>query len=123
MDYGVLSLMPVLLVLILAFTLKDVFISLLSGIIFCGLILDIKTKSLFIGINSIYKVFQDDYAVKSLLFCLMIGGFVYVIEASGGVHGIVVYLTKQKQLIKSKKGAQFIAFLLGMIPLLHQLRG
>jgi len=114
MDYGILSLMPVLLVLILAFTIKDVFISLLSGIIFCGLIIDIKTKTLFVGFDSIYKVFQSDYSVKSLLFCLMIGGFVYVIEASGGVHGIVVYLTKKKQLVKSPKGAQFLALLIGV---------
>ncbi len=87
MEIGWLSLVPVLLAIILAYTIKDVFISLLSAIIVSGIILDVKTKSFFIGVNSIYKVFQENYAVKSILFCLMIGSFVYVIEASGGVHG------------------------------------
>ena len=115
MDIGWVSLIPVMTVIILAFTIKDVFISLLSGIMVAGIILDINSKSLFIGLNSIYKVFQDDYAVKSILFCLMIGSFVHVIEASGGVQGMVEYLTNKKQVVKSKRGAQLIAYLTGVL--------
>lgn len=115
MEIGWLSLVPVLLAIILAFTIKDVFISLLTGIIVSGIILDAKTNSFFLGLNSIYKVFQDDYAVKSILFCLMIGSFVYVIEASGGVHGMVEYLTKEKQVVKSQRGVQLIAYLIGIL--------
>lgn len=115
MEIGWVSLLPVVLAIILAFTIKDVFISLLTGIIVSGIILDIKTNSLFLGVNSIYKVFQEDYAVKSILFCLMIGSFVYVIEASGGVHGMVEYLTTKRNVVKSQKGAQLIAYLIGIL--------
>lgn len=115
MEFGWLSLLPVVLVIILAFTIKDVFISLLTGILVSGIILDIKTKSLFLGLNSIYKVFQKEYAVKSILFCLMVGSFVYVIEASGGIHGMVEYLTKKKQVVRSQKGAQLFAYLIGIL--------
>ncbi|MCT4620320.1 MAG: sodium:proton antiporter [Marinisporobacter sp.] len=115
MEIGWLSLLPIVVAIILAFTIKDVFISLLTAIIVSGIILDVKNKSLFSGFNSIYKVFQDDYAVKSILFCLMIGAFVYVIEASGGVHGMVEYLTKKKQVVKSQKGAQLIVYFIGIL--------
>ncbi|QZY56181.1 Na+/H+ antiporter NhaC family protein [Crassaminicella profunda] len=115
MEIGWLSLLPIVLAIILAFTIKDVFISLLTGIIVSGIILDVKNKSLSLGFNSIYKVFQDDYAAKSILFCLIIGGFVYVIEASGGVHGMVEYLTKKKQVVKSQRGVQLITYFIGIL--------
>ena len=44
----------------------------------------------------------------------MIGAFVYVIESSGGVNGMVEYLTEKKRLVKSKFGAQLLAYLLGI---------
>nr|WP_276575912.1 Na+/H+ antiporter NhaC family protein [Oceanirhabdus seepicola] len=98
----------------MAFAAKNVFIALLSGIIAAGIILDVNTGIVFTGLNSIYQVFQDDWAAKSILFCLMIGAFVYVIEASGGVHGMVEYLTEKRKVVKSKIGAQLLAYLLGI---------
>ncbi|WP_176461704.1 Na+/H+ antiporter NhaC family protein [Anaeromicrobium sediminis] len=114
MELSWLSIVPVLLAIILAFVAKNVFIALLSGIIVAGIILDMKTGTIFTSLDSIYKVFQDDWAAKSILFCLMIGAFVYVIEASGGVHGMVEYLTEKRKLVKSKVGAQLLAYLLGI---------
>lgn len=114
MELSWLSIIPVILAIILAFISKNVFVALLSGIIVSGVILDIKTGSIFTGLNSIYKVFQDDWAAKSILFCLMIGAFVYVIEASGGVHGMVEYLTEKRKVVKSKIGAQLLAYILGI---------
>ncbi|WP_066506902.1 Na+/H+ antiporter NhaC family protein [Abyssisolibacter fermentans] len=114
MELSWVSVVPVLLVIILAFAAKNVFIALLSGIIVSGIILDVKLGTIFTGLNSIYQVFQDDWAVKSILFCLMIGAFVYVIEATGGVNGMVEYLTEKRKLVKSKIGAQLLAYLLGV---------
>lgn len=114
MEITWLSIIPVILSIILAFIAKNVFIALLSGIIVSGIILDIKNGTIFTGLNSIYKVFQDDWAAKSILFCLMIGAFVYVIEASGGVHGMVEYLTEKRKVVKTKIGAQLLAYVLGI---------
>ncbi len=115
MELGWIVLIPVVLAIILAFTTKNVFAALLAGIISAGIIIDVQYNQLFSGLNSIYKVFQDDWAAKSILFCLMIGAFVYVIEASGGVHGMVILLTEQKKMIKSKVGAQLVAYLIGLL--------
>jgi len=71
MELSWLSIIPVILAIILAFAVKNVFIALLSGIITAGIILDLKTGTTFVGLNSIYQVFQDDWAAKSILFCLM----------------------------------------------------
>ncbi|CAH2212179.1 Na+/H+ antiporter NhaC family protein [Tepidibacter aestuarii] len=115
MELGWIVLIPVVLAIVLAFTTKNVFVALLSGIISAGIIIDIQDSQLFSGLNSIYKVFQDEWAAKSILFCLMIGAFVYVIEASGGVHGMVILLTERKKMIKSKLGAELVAYIIGLL--------
>ncbi|MCY6371216.1 sodium:proton antiporter [Clostridium ganghwense] len=115
MEIGWISLAPVVLAIVLAFITKNVFVALLSGIISAGIIIDVQSSQLFSGLNSIYQVFQDAWAAKSILFCLMIGAFVYVIEASGGVHGMVILLTEHKKMIKSKLGAQLVAYLIGLL--------
>ncbi|QVK16854.1 sodium:proton antiporter [Mycoplasmatota bacterium] len=115
MEISWLSIIPVVLAIILAFLTRNVFIALLSGIITSGIIIDIKSGTIFTGLNSIYMVFQDDWAVKSILFCLMIGAFVYVIEVSGGVHGMVEYLTVKRKVVKNKMSAQLLAYILGIL--------
>lgn len=115
MDINWVSIVPVVLAIVLAFVMRNVFISLLVGIISAGMILDIQGNTVFTGLDSIYQVFQNDWAAKSILFCLMIGAFVYIIEVSGGVHGMVDYLTQKKNIVKSKLGAQLIAYLLGIV--------
>ncbi len=117
MEISWLSIVPVLLAIILSFVVKNVFIALLSGIIVAGIILDFNTGRIFTGLDSIYQVFQDDWAAKSILFCLMIGAFVYVIEASGGVHGMVEYLTEKRKVVKSKMGGQVSAGVIDVDPM------
>lgn len=115
METGWLSLLPVIIAIILSFTIRNVFLSLTSAILTSGAILFMKGYDVFHGINSIAGVFSQEYAVKSVLFCLMIGAFVHIIEASGGVDGMVFYLTGKKQVIRSKKGAQLLAYLTGLL--------
>lgn len=114
MELNWVSILPVILTIILTFVIKNVFFSLLSGIIVAGIIIDLKTGLLFTGLDSIYQVFQHDWATKSILSCLMIGAFVYVIEASGGVRGMVDYLTEKRKVVKSKLGAQLLAYIVGI---------
>ncbi len=59
MDYGWVSLLPMVLTLLLAVITRDVLISLLSGIIFSGLILGYYEGTIFAGIESIADVFLD----------------------------------------------------------------
>ena len=101
--------------LLLAFIIKDVFVALLSGVIFSGLILSYYGNGIFIGLNSIADVFLDGWAVRSILFCLMIGAFVHVIEASGGIGGLLILLTEKRTVVNSKRRAEFLAYLIGLL--------
>jgi len=115
MDYGWISLLPLVIALLLAFIIKDVFIALLSGVISSGLILSYYGDEVFKGLNSIADVFLDGWAVRSILFCLMIGAFVHIIEVSGGVRGLLILLTEERKLVTSKRRAELLAYLIGLL--------
>lgn len=115
METNWLSIIPVVLTILLAFSIRNVFVALITGILASGLILDFETGTFLKGIMSIPAVFQDSWSSKSILFCLLIGAFVYIIEASGGVEGLVNLLTEKKKVIKSRVGAQLIAYIIGLI--------
>jgi len=115
MDYGWISLLPIIIAITLAFITKDVFSALLSGVISSGLILSYSGESIFIGLNSIADVFLNGWAVRSILFCLMIGSFVHIIEVSGGIKGLLIFLAEEKKIVKSKRGAELIAYIIGLL--------
>jgi Na+/H+ antiporter NhaC len=70
MDYGWISLLPIIIAVTLAFLTKDVFTALLSGVISSGLILSYYGETIFIGLNSIADVFLNGWAVRGLLIFL-----------------------------------------------------
>ncbi|GLI57141.1 sodium:proton antiporter [Propionigenium maris DSM 9537] len=115
MDYGWVSLLPMVLALLLAVVTRDVLIALLSGILFSDLILGYYGGDVFAGIDGIAEVFLDGWAVRSILFCLMIGSFVHVIEMSGGIRGLLILLTERKQVVTSKRRAELLAYLIGLL--------
>lgn len=46
---------------------------------------------------------------------LLIGAIIYIIEKSGGITGFVDVMIKKRAIIKSKKGANFFTWLLGVL--------
>ena len=46
---------------------------------------------------------------------LMLGGLITLIEESGGINGFVNFLTKKSGIIKSKRGASFFTWLVGVL--------
>ena len=114
MNFGVFSLVPVVLTLALAFLSRSVILALLSGLLSGGFILRLGGESLFSGIECIATVFQNDWSVKAILFALLTGAFVHVIEASGGVNGFVTLLTEKRHVVRSRMGAEALAYFLGM---------
>lgn len=115
MNIGVVSVIPAILVIIMAFKTKNVLLSLLAGIISAGSILDYLGEETFFGLKSAVYVFESPWVVKSLLFCLLIGGFVTVVEESGGVKGLIAYIACKKKFIKSPIGAQLLAYVIGVL--------
>ena len=115
MDYGWVSVLPMGAALILSFAAKDVFIALLAGVISSEMILTYYGGEVFTGLNSIADVFSDGWAVRSILFCLMIGSFVHIIEASGGIRGLLILLAEERKVISSRRGAELLAYIMGLL--------
>lgn len=116
MDYGWLSILPPLVAIIMAITTKQVLLSILSGLL-CGEF--IVQKGFFIAFGAasadIAEIFNAGWASMTIIFCLAIGAIVYGIQASGGVEGFVNYLTEKQKIVKSRVGAQLIAYITGII--------
>jgi len=116
MDIGWWSILPPLITIVLAIITRQVLVSILAGI-FCGEI--IVQKSFFSAFTAassdISEVFSAGWASMTLILCLAIGAVIYGIQASGGVEGFVNYLTNKQKIIKSRVGAQLLAYIAGIV--------
>lgn len=115
MNYGIWSIVPIILTLAIAFWRKNVFLALLSGIAVSTVIIGTATGNFLTGLESIPAVFTDLSTTKTTLFILMTGAIMTVVSRSGGVEGLVRYCTEKRKLVKSPVGAQLISFVLGLL--------
>lgn len=115
MNYGVWSIVPILVTLAMAFWRKNVFLALLSGIAAATAITGAATGNFLTGLESIPAVFTDLSTTKTTLFILMTGAVMTVVSCSGGVEGLVRCCTERRRLVKSPVGAQLISFVLGLL--------
>ncbi|MBQ8647235.1 MAG: hypothetical protein IJ484_03740 [Oscillospiraceae bacterium] len=116
MQFGVLSIVPPLVTIVLALVLKNVFISLLIGIFLACLIL--CGGNPFVALNDTFYGVVDTFASSGntivLLSMLFIGALIHMIEVSGGIEGFVDIMVKKRGIIKSKKAAALFTWLLGI---------
>ncbi|MCY6369157.1 Na+/H+ antiporter NhaC family protein [Clostridium ganghwense] len=117
MEYGLMSLLPPILAIILAVVTRQVFLSLFVGI-FVGE-LTMKGWAFFPSLNSslerIIAVFAEGWVTKTVIFSLLVGSIITLVQVSGGVEGFVDYLTEKNKIIKNKKAAQLLAFFIGVV--------
>ncbi len=111
---GILSLLPPLLAIVLAFAARQVLISLFCGIWLGALF--INDYNFFVGFmrtidTYVVKAISDTSRASILLFSLTLGGMVGVISRSGGTQGIVDKLTK---LAKNARGGQIATWAMGL---------
>lgn len=117
MEFGYLTLLPPLVAIALAIVTKKVAMSLFTGILlgetilFHGNVFYAVDSSL----NMILKVWTDMDNLRTFLFTSLMGSFVILVEASGGVDGFVHYLTEQSKHIRNAKAAMLLAYLIGII--------
>lgn len=114
-NYGMISLFPVIIALVLAFWKRNVFIALLSGVFTGAFIIGIKEKSIFIAFDALAGVFTSVGTAKTTFFLLLTGAIVYAIQRSGGVEGLVYYLTEKKKVVNSKMAAQLLTMAVGVL--------
>lgn len=117
MEYNSLSLIPPLLAIILAIVSKDVVLSLFTGLFSGHLIINhFNPASAFVSLfDAIVALFSEGWITKTLLFALLVGSIIRLIVDSGGVAGFVDYLTRKKNLIRSKRGALLLAYIIGLV--------
>jgi Na+/H+ antiporter NhaC len=116
MDYGILSLLPSLLAILLAVITRQVFISLFAGIYIGKLV--IHNWSFLPALNSsldlIISIFANGWMTKTIIFSFLVGSILTLIQSSGGVAGLVYYLTEKKKTIKSRTGVMLLAYIIGV---------
>ena len=108
MEFGVWSLVPPVLTIALALTTKNVFISLLIGILTGNLVLN--HFAVFTGLNAgIYSILDTMTESNTLIIgsVLITAAVIHLAEKSGGIEGFVNVVVKKQGLIKSKRGEPF----------------
>ncbi len=114
-DFGLLSLLPPLLAIALAFITKQVLLSLFLGVFVGALLL--------YGGNPFYAFLRtlDEYLLGSaadswnaaiLIFTLSIGGMIGVVSKMGGTKAVADALAKKT---KTARGAQIVTWILGIL--------
>lgn len=109
------SLVPALVAIILALITKEVYSSLFVGIVMGGLFF---ANFNFVGTftqvidNGLIKVLSDSYNVGILIFLVMLGSLVSLMNKSGGSKAFGDWAAKN---IKTKAGAMLATMLLGVL--------
>jgi len=116
MEYGILSLAIPLLTIILAIITKDVIISLLSGIFVGFLVLNgyDPSMALFATFDGVIDLFSEGWITKTVIFMLLIGSIIRILEDSGAVERFINYLDQKATKIDSPKGAMLLAYAIGI---------
>ena len=115
MQFGFWSLVPPLLTIALALLTKNVFVSLLIGILTGSFVLNALAP--LVGINAgIYAIADSMTTGNTLIIasCLIIGAVIHLMEVSGGIDGFVNVVVKKRGIIKSKRGANLFTWGLGL---------
>ena len=114
---GALTLLPSLLAIVVALLTKRVVPSLLGGIVLGELLLHdfslvASAESLF---SRFFALLSEGWVQKTLLFALLVGSVMALLERSGAIGALVEYVTKRKALIASARSAQFFVFFIGVL--------
>lgn len=117
MELGFLSVVSPIVTIGLALITKNVFLSLLIGVFLGKFIL--ANFNLINGIDMTLYGLVDQFKSSSntivIFSIVMLGGLITLIENNGGIHGFVGFLTKKSGIIKTKRGANFFTWLVGVL--------
>jgi Na+/H+ antiporter NhaC len=110
------SLLPPVLAIVLAIWSRQVYLSLAGGVWLGWTILNgwNPLTGLAVTVEEIVAVLAEPGDAKAIMFTLVIGAMIATIEVSGGVKGFTLML-ERAALVKSAKGAQFLAWFTGFI--------
>lgn len=115
MEYGILSVIPPILAIILAIKTRQVYISLFLGIAFGWIVLNDWNilKGLESTIQAIIDVFQDAGNTRVIIFSAMVGALISLMQYNGGVQGFVDFIQRRK-IVTTRRRAGIVAFIIGL---------
>lgn len=115
MEFGILSLLPPLLAIVLALVTRNVIPALFAGV-WLGATM-VHGWNPFMGLYASFSEFilpnlGDEWSATVLLYCGLFGVIIAFMQKSGGAHAIANSITKR---VKSDRGAQGSTMLFGII--------
>jgi Na+/H+ antiporter NhaC len=116
-NFGILSVLIPLLIIAVAIITKDVVVSLLFGI-FLGELLTHNYnpfEAVIALLDDFVALFSEAWITKTVLFALLVGAIIKLIEKGGGVDGFISYIQEKQQKLDSKRGSLLLAYVLGVI--------
>lgn len=114
-DYGFLSVIPVFLAIVLAIKFKNVVIALFSSVLL-GVLILVKGSPI-VALTTLIETYlfaqlQDSYNAGVLVLLVFIGGFIALMEKSGGA---IAFANKVAQVINNRFKVQTAAWIGGII--------
>ncbi len=117
MEYGYLSLFPPLLAILMALFTRHVLFSLFVGIFSAQFIISdfaiVDTLDLIYGL--FVTLLAKAWIIKTLIFALLVGSVMSLLKASGGIEGFIDLLSHRYALVKSKRSALILTYVVGVI--------
>jgi len=109
-------LLPTIITIIVCLWTKQIYIGMFAGI-FCGCSI-IAEGNLLSGINMSFDkligVLASSWNVKIILFAVLIGGVIKMMQVSGAVRGLIIWLQNKAKVTTPAK-AQFLTWLIGVV--------
>ncbi len=106
--YGILSLVPPLIAIVLAIATRQVFVSLLFGIWLGWIVLvggDILGGTVS-TIQALVDVFKDSGNTRTIMFSCLVGALIIFIQHSGGVNGFIKLINRLLAYIEKRKAGK-----------------
>jgi len=111
-----LVLLPPVVAIVLALWTRQVYLSLLIGL-WIGTTL-LEGGNPLLGLrrlgDELVAVFADAGNTRVVLFCLLVGGLIALVQASGGVQGFVAW-AQQRGWGTSRRRAELLAWVIGLL--------
>ena len=114
-EYRFLSIIPMIIVLIIAFYKRNVFLALAAGLAASSVVVGAVTGDFLSSINAIANVFTSSGTAATTFFVLIMGGIMTAASRSGGVEGLVRYATERKRIITTRRRAEMQPSVLGLL--------
>ncbi|WP_027179954.1 Na+/H+ antiporter NhaC family protein [Maridesulfovibrio bastinii] len=118
--FGLMTLIPPVVAIVLAFATKNVILSLFLGVFSGAFMLEVKGFAVYDGIvdgflrlsNEILHSLADPWNAGIILQCLAIGGLIALVSKMGGAKAIADALAKRA---RSPKSSQLVTWIMGLL--------